>query len=431
MATRRAAGKKAAKKKKKVAPKKKIAKKASRKFQLLAAVSLKAPPILWRVDTGSQAVGLWVSDDVWAANERGEIFRLTKDGDTVQSFKLPKAVLCLLADEVWRFAGCNNGKVYDLTGRVPRALYEIEGGKQLDWLEMYRGILCVSDHEGGLTVIDADGSVRWQKRDKAAKFGWMVRADATGLWHGSMAGLRKYTWDGNLEWTVTNLDDVRFGWPVEDELVVVAGWEKRKKATLHVLDRKGKPRLTWPVLTEQSGYSHTGGESCGASMTKDGALRLYTSSGGFLFCVDGTTGEPLWEARTGIGSACTMQADGERLYVVTTDGVIACIDVSDEAIERAQRGKLPKARHERASKVSAAETQLETTSDTSKGVILECVKEGSKLRMKVVSAGYHAGWYCQFPRDLREEGARYVVDELREATQGGFYRVLGDIKRLV
>ena len=55
----------------------------------------------------------------------------------------------------------------------------------------------------------------------------------------------------------------------------------------------------------------------------------------------------------------------------------------------------------------------------------------SKLRVKVVSRGYHEDWYCQFPRDLREEGARFVVDELREATQGGFYRVVGDIKRLL
>jgi Ca-activated chloride channel family protein len=35
------------------------------------------------------------------------------------------------------------------------------------------------------------------------------------------------------------------------------------------------------------------------------------------------------------------------------------------------------------------------------------------------------------PRNLREEGAIYVVDEIKAATNGGFYRVLGNIRRLV
>jgi hypothetical protein len=56
--------------------------------------------------------------------------------------------------------------------------------------------------------------------------------------------------------------------------------------------------------------------------------------------------------------------------------------------------------------------------------------EGEQLRVYVRSPGYRADWHCQFPRDIREPGARYVVEAVREATQGGFYRAIGEIRRL-
>ena len=42
-------------------------------------------------------------------------------------------------------------------------------------------------------------------------------------------------------------------------------------------------------------------------------------------------------------------------------------------------------------------------------VILECVKEGSKLRVKMKSPGYLINSNCQFPRDLRIEGRKFKV----------------------
>ena len=56
--------------------------------------------------------------------------------------------------------------------------------------------------------------------------------------------------------------------------------------------------------------------------------------------------------------------------------------------------------------------------------------EGSKLRVRVASAGYRPDWNVQFPRNLREAGARYVVDSVQESAQGGFYRAHGDIRKL-
>jgi outer membrane protein assembly factor BamB len=386
-------------------------------------------PLLWRVDTSTQAVGLWVDEQCWASNENGEVFAFSKDGVVERSFKLPRAVDCLIADEVWKYAGCADGKVYDLTGRVPRAMYEIGKPVQIDWMSMWRGALCVSDHKGGLFVVDVEGNERWQVKDKKAKEGWMLRVDGDGVYHGSMAGLRHYDWNGKLVWQNKDIDDVRFGWWADDVLVIITGYNKVGATTVRTVTKAGKVLMSAPVSSSAKDFSQDGAESCGAGFTPEGALRVYASTGDHLFCFD-DAGTCLWEAPTKMGSACTMQVVDERLYMVTRDGCVACVDVSEPAIAKAKRGSVPKVKKQKLKELGDAAVDVETTADTSKGVVVECVKEGAKLRVRVVSAGYHADWYCQFPRDLRVAGARFVVDEVREATQGGFYRVLGDIKRL-
>ncbi|WP_236647246.1 MULTISPECIES: hypothetical protein [Micromonospora] len=47
-----------------------------------------------------------------------------------------------------------------------------------------------------------------------------------------------------------------------------------------------------------------------------------------------------------------------------------------------------------------------------------------------LSTGYRRDWSVQFPKGIREPGARYLVTEVRESGRGGFYRTHGDIRRL-
>ena len=96
------------------------------------------------------------------------------------------------------------------------------------------------------------------------------------------------------------------------------------------------------------------------------------------------------------------------------------------------------------------EELFETTSDASVGVLVRCVREGSKLRMRIgntqllsslsflasphpftstVTPGYDPSFNVQFPLNVREEGASFVVDEVRQ--EAGFYRAMGTILRYV
>ncbi len=56
-----------------------------------------------------------------------------------------------------------------------------------------------------------------------------------------------------------------------------------------------------------------------------------------IYCFD-QAGDLLWKLATGCGSAFSMQFLGDRLYIVTIDGSLACIDASETAIKAAQAG---------------------------------------------------------------------------------------------
>ena len=60
-------------------------------------------------------------------------------------------------------------------------------------------------------------------------------------------------------------------------------------------------------------------------------------------------------------------------------------------------------------------------------VFLVCLKERSKLRVKILTPGYISEANCQFPKDIRVEGRKYEVpaEDVRLATTSGrwFYRI--------
>lgn len=102
------------------------------------------------------------------------------------------------------------------------------------------------------------------------------------------------------------------------------------------------------------------------------------------------------------------------------------IDQSFQGMSRSQNTMLG-----RGVTIDAAVMSMSVVQDATGHVELECVREGGKLRIKVVSDGYDHEKNVQFPRDLRAAGARYVVEGIEESANGSFYRTVGQIQRLV
>lgn len=379
------------------------------------APKLNQAPVLWKFESGASAFGIFVdADQCWMGNEDGKIFSLTHQGEVRAKFKLPDGVKCLVSDGAWLYAGCDDGNVYDLTGKLPRVAYEIAANIDIFWLDIFDAVLAVSDSRGTVTVINHEDESQWSKKSRG-EMGWMVRCDEIGIYHGHIAGVTMYDWeDGSQIWHQQTEGPVLFGWQEESLLYACTA-----RLVVHRFTKTGEVGTTYRCDAVIF--------SCAAA--DNGKYVFAGDNNGSVYCFD-EAGERLWKLATGCGSAYSMQYFNERLYIVTTFGTLACIDASEAAIKAAQEGKVPQALTIAAPQVEVtAATTLESTSDAASGVVVECVKEGGKLRVRVISEGYNKDLHCQFPKGIREEGARYVVDEVRES-RGGFYRVRGDIKKL-
>ncbi|WP_328316902.1 WGR domain-containing protein [Streptomyces sp. NBC_00388] len=379
-------------------------------------------PVLWRFRTGASAFGIHIDEDhCWVGNQQGDVYTLGHDGEVLARFSLPDGVKCLVADDFWIYAGCDDGKVYDLSSKVPFAAYEIAEDVDIFWLDIHEGVLNVSDHNGGLTVIDHEDEFQWSRRSKGRN-AWMVRADDHAVYHGHTHGVTAYAADGSGElWHTDTFGGVLFGW--QEETSVYAGTGRQVVERLSKATGRSEARYQCDAAVY----------SCATSADGEYVFAGDLASSVYCFTADGTR---LWKLGTGGGAALSMQYHDEKLYLVTTDGSLACIDASEAAITAAQCGSLPVAVDVKQAAALPTYTPLADVATVSAlpapgaGIVVECVQLGNRLRVQVVSEGYQPGWHVQFPRGIRQAGARYVVDALH-SSPGGFYRVRGEIKRLV
>jgi predicted DNA-binding WGR domain protein len=379
----------------------------------------KQAPVLWRFNSGHPTFGIFINQAYcWVGNQAGHIFALDHQGQVRNQFRLANGVKCLVADDSWIYAGCDDGKVYDLGGKVPRVAYEIAQNVDIYWLDIKDGILGVSDSEGNITTINHEDESQWSQRSSGTS-GWMVRCDEIGVFHGHSHGVTMYDWeDGTQIWHQKTAGSVLFGW--QEEATVYAATSDNK---VYCFTKKGKLEATYDC--DDTVYS--------CASAEEGAYVFAGDSSSSIYCFD-RAGTRLWKLGTGCGSALSMQFLDHKLYLVTTEGTLACMDASEEAIQQAQGGTVPVVVDIKAPKsveslpLTAA---LETTTDSQGGVVLECFQEEGRLRMRVIAPGYNSDWRIQFPKEIREAGARYLVEEVRQAARGDFYRAYGTIKKLV
>ncbi len=161
----------------------------------------KQAPVLWKFASGSAAFGIFIDERrCWLGNEAGRIFGLDHTGQVQAQYHLPNGVKCLVADDIWLYAGCDDGNVYDLSGKIPRVSYQIAPDVDIYWLDIRQGALAVSDASGRVALVNHEDESEWLKSTQYSS-GWMVRCSEEGVCHGHSGGVAMYNnQDGSLIW---------------------------------------------------------------------------------------------------------------------------------------------------------------------------------------------------------------------------------------
>mmetsp|Transcript_4734 Transcript_4734/g.13222 ORF Transcript_4734/g.13222 Transcript_4734/m.13222 type:complete len:428 (+) Transcript_4734:277-1560(+) len=327
---------------------------------------------------------------------------------------------------IFLYAGCDDGNVYDLSRNVPHVSYEIDESVNILWLDICDGVLAVSDDHGAVHMFNHENEGQWHHPASSgggATSGWMVRCDDQAVYQGHSQGVTAYNIQTGRELWNTATASVLFGW--QEQTLLFAGALDNK---VHVL-AKDSGKISVVCQCDSTVLS--------CASAEDGKYVFAGDDCSSIYCFD-QAGERLWKLATTCGSAYSMQYYDDKVYIVTTDGVLACLDATETAIQDAKQGKVPTAKVVKADKAAVtttADTAIESVQASAArkdgGVVVTCVPEGSKLRVRTEDDKYNATWNVQFPKNLRQAGAKFLVDELKESKNGGFYRAHGNIRRIV
>jgi hypothetical protein len=245
----------------------------------------------------------------------------------------------------------------------------------------------VSDGNGELTVLDHDCDLLWHKNSGGS--GWMVRADKDGVYHGHGNHITAYDWDaGKKLWSQKTDGGILFGW--QEPTTVYAG---TGNDLVVAYTKKGKFLRSYKC--DDSVMSN--------AAAADGKYVFAGDSASSVYCFD-EAGNRLWKLDTTCDSALSMQYFRDRLYIVTSNGTLACIDVSEAAIAAAKQGTLPtvaEVKMDRDIKAASIGDTLPTAAASGEGVHVECYSEGGRVRVRPTSPGFKASWHVQFPRNIR------------------------------
>jgi outer membrane protein assembly factor BamB len=290
------------------------------------------PKGLWKVP----AFAIWVNEQgCWLGNRDGLVVAFNHQGEIIHQHQLPRRVKSLIGDEDYLYASCDDGKIYELSGKMPQVVYNARPATgyyydfQIFALALWEHHLLIMDVYGQMTLLNEDFQVQWQQKYPLWR-GWMLRCDSERIYLGHSAGVNCYNRkQGKLLWEQPLEAAVLWGDLGGDKLIVGTS-----DGRIYSLTQEGD----WKTQqTEMNQLCQCEGASYAGTVSADGQLILTGNHLGYLYSFT-AAGELVWQHQTGCGAVLALQAwggqrscaFGDRLYGVTTNGTILAVNVHQE-----------------------------------------------------------------------------------------------------
>ncbi|MCU0654494.1 MAG: PQQ-like beta-propeller repeat protein [Polyangiaceae bacterium] len=385
-----------------------------------------------------------VEGHLWLVDTRHVVYRVSLEGEVVQSWQLPVPIVELLVDGDKVHPRDDTGMLFDLSGKQPLPFQQHGQLSPLPRLLLHQGKQVVLGKKGVVSAYNLKGKELWSVTVAGATRCWLFCADDDGIYLDAGGSVHALDWKGKPRWTTeVSKKALRYSWQSRHHLYVSSPHEG-----IFVLDKSGELVAHSPS-----------GKNVGSATTSEDEARFFTTGRGRVVSWSGT-GERLWEIRYTSDLTHETCTSGDRVYIAGFRCGLAGIDISSKARSEAAQEKLPDlvtrkvealtaapatatpspARASKAPARATAKPPLKAARQGAPGkpqtpasaaaVTIECFLEGKEIRARVVSKGYHGDWACQFPRALRIAGARYQVDGVVESKTGDFYRIVGGVRRL-
>jgi hypothetical protein len=238
-------------------------------------------------------------------------------------------------------------------------------------LSIADGLVAISDANGSITVCNIDGVKIWSHNSGTAG-GWMVRADARSAYQGNDNGILRFNLrNGTMESQCPLGNAVLSGCQTPDSLFSAAGsniyWFSKMNNNVAAVASVA-PAI---ILANAAGMI-------------ENQVHLFTAdSSSTISCFPWNPTAPTtlhaakWRLSCSeIGTPLSMQVFDNRLFVATTKGVLASIDISPAATAA---GAPTIVCAVKTSDIDGEATvplqKLPTTNDATQGVIVECQRE--------------------------------------------------------
>jgi hypothetical protein len=428
---------------------------------------------------GSWALPIWAAaaqgDTLVTVNRDGLVLAFNAAGEIVNQQQLPALSRAMQGDDRVLLALCDDGQLYALDGKLPQVAYSMRPPDRpwqhqffLFGLDVTREHIHLGDCCGHLVQLDRHYQRQWE-RDTPYGRSWFLASDSTALYQGHCEGVTAYDLaDGELLWHQPTPSPILCGALTEDYL-----WLGSSNGEIYAISKRPdwKPTIAHTIPWEGVIYSLTLAGDWLYTGNHQGTIAAWK--------LQADQSPPLVKQgqkssdRQGI---LTINRVGDGLYTTTTLGSVcrwpladfhrpspATPPVTNSAVSSPERPKsaTTKSATTKSATTKSATTKATPTKATQKkppspstkpppvpatdspisasksgpadsegieGILVECVKQGKQIRVRVLSPGYRPDWFVQFPRHLRQEGAQYWVQGIRENPQGGFYRAYGEIR---